>query len=203
MDLYYSSASPYARKVLVCAHEIGLGDKIETITTQPFTDEEFRATNPLGKVPALVTDDRGTIYDSIVICDYLDELSTAEKMFPAAGAKRTAALCLHALGQGMTDAALNLRQNAMRGESEGASPLPEDWYVERQYSAIAAGMDEAEAQLDDFSDDVNIGTISLACFLEYWNFRFADHVWQGDYPGLANWLEGFSARPSMVATKPS
>jgi len=203
MKLFYSPASPYARKVLVCAHELGLADEIETVPTSPFTDEEYRATNPLGKVPALASDEMGTIYDSTVICEYLDQLSTGAKVFPANDRPRIDALCLHALAQGMTDAALNLRQNTMRGESEGASPLPEDWYVERQYSAIAAGMDEAEAKLEDFKGDVNIGTIALACFLGYWNFRFADHVWQDDYPGLATWLAEFNARPSMIATQPS
>ena len=203
MKLFYSPASPYARKVLVCAHELNMADQVETITISPFTDEEYRATNPLGKVPALATEDVGAIYDSIVICEYLDQKSASNKLFPVIGPERIKTLCLHALGQGMTDAALNLRQNTMRGDGDGASPLPEDWYVERQFSAIAAGMDEAERLVDDFIGDVNIGTISIACFFEYWDFRFADHVWRGDYPALANWMAEFSARPSMVATQPS
>ncbi len=202
MKLYYSSTSPYARKTLICAHELNLINKIDLITTSPFTDEDYRAINPLAKIPALESEDMGIIYDSSVICEYLCQLAGNEKILPAAGKPRIKILRLHALAQGMTDCALNIKQNIMRSEGEDSPTMPEDWYIERQYSAIAAGMDEATIELDDFKDHVNMGSIAMACFLEYWNFRFSDNIWQGDYPELANWLENFAKRDAMIATKP-
>ena len=202
MKLYYSPTSPYTRKALICAHELNLINKIELITTSPPTNKDYRAINPLAKVPALESDDMGIIYDSSVICEYLCQLADDEKILPPAGKSRIAILKLHALAQGMTDCAINIRQNIMRSEGDNASTMPEDWYIERQYSAIAAGMDEATIELDGFKDQVNLGSIAMACFLEYWNFRFSDNIWQGDYPDLSNWLKDFAKQGSMVATKP-
>ncbi len=202
MKLYYSPTSPYARKTLICAHELNLNDKIDIITISPFTDEDYRAINPLAKVPALESDDMGVIYDSSVICEYLCQLAGDNKILPAAGKSRIEILRLHSLANGMTDAALNLRQNIMRSQDNNSTTLPEDWYIERQYSAIAAGMDEASIELDNFKDKANIASIAMACFLEYWNFRFSDNIWKGDYPELANWLDDFTKRYSMTKTKP-
>lgn len=202
MKLLYSEASPYARKVLVHAHELGLVSQIELVTTNPFQEEAIRASNPLGKVPALIRDDGLSLFDSPVICDYLDSLSPDLKLIPAEGEARWTTLKLHAIAQGLTDAALNLRQNWMRGQAEGADDLPEDWYVERQRQAVFSAMDAVENDMSLLEGPLNLGQVAMACALSYWDFRFGDHPWRDARPRLDAWHAEFSARPSMQATQP-
>ena len=201
MKLYYSPASPYARKVLVIAHETGLIERIEVISTNPFDDEAFRATNPLGKVPALVTGDGPALFDSPVICDYLDSLHAGRQMVPERGTERYRVLRQHAIAQGITDAALLARQQWMR-DQKLEQPLPDDWWHRRQYDTVFAGMSQLEKEIKQLETRPNLGTIAVACALEYWDFRFADHPWREKCPKLAEWLNIFAERPSMVATRP-
>ena len=201
MKLYYSPASPYARKVLVMAHEIGLIDQIEVVGANPFEDESLRKTNPLGKVPALETGDGPALFDSPVICDYLDSLHSGAKMVPLEGADRFRCLRQHAIAQGITDAALLARQQVMRS-AKLDQPLPEDWWIKRQYDTVFAGMDQLEAEAAVLQGPVDLGRIATACALAYWDFRFADHPWRDGRPKLTAWLAEFEQRPSMVATRP-
>ncbi|RED51255.1 glutathione S-transferase family protein [Aestuariispira insulae] len=201
MKLYYSPASPYARKCLAIAHETGLIERIEVISTNPFDDEAFRKTNPLGKVPALITGDGPALFDSPVICDYLDSLHTGRMMVPERGTERYRVLRQHAIAQGITDAALLLRQQWMRNQKLD-TPLPDDWWHQRQFGTVYAGMDQLEQEVKQLGDTANLGTIAVACALEYWDFRFADHPWREARPKLAAWLEAFSQRPAMQATRP-
>jgi len=201
MKLYYSPASPYARKVLVVASETGQRDAIEVVGASPFEDEGLRATNPLGKVPALVTGDGPALFDSPVICDYLDQRHNGRKMVPDANPERSVVLRMHAIGQGITDAALLLRQQVMR-DAKLDQPLPQDWWYDRQFAAVFASLDLLEAEADSLSAEPDLGNIAVACALEYWDFRFADHPWRESRPKLAAWLEKFSERPSMAASRP-
>lgn len=200
MKLYYSPASPYVRKVMVTAHETGVLDKIEIaqVATSPMApDAGVAAANPVKKIPALVADDGMTLFDSPVICEYLDSLGTGAKMFPQ-GKARWQALRLQAAADGMLDAALlvvyegRFRDEAMRNQA----------WVDGQLAKVFGALDALEAEADSFGDRVDIGTISVGCALGYVDFRLGHLNWRDGRPKLAAWYEQFSARPSMAATKP-
>ena len=111
--LHSTITSPYARKVWVVAHETGLISQIERIATNPHADEYLRSDNPLCRVPTLILNDQSALFDSPVICEYLDSLHSGPKLFPAAGNERWAALRLQALGDGMLDASLSRRMETI------------------------------------------------------------------------------------------
>ena len=200
MKLYHSPASPYVRKVMVLAHETGLLPKIEIVgvsTTPMAPDAAVASANPVKKIPALVTDDGMALFDSPVICEYLDSLNTGRKMFPD-GKARWEALRLQAAADGMLDAALlvvyesRFREEAMRNQA----------WTDAQLAKIDGALDAFEAAADSFGDRVDIGTISVACGLGYVDFRLGHRNWRASRPKLAAWYERFSARPSMAATTP-
>ncbi|MEP3248271.1 MAG: glutathione S-transferase N-terminal domain-containing protein [Sneathiella sp.] len=199
MKLCYSATSPFVRKVVVSAKEAGLYEKIETFggdTSNIF--KGINPQNPLGKVPSLTLESGDVLFDSVVICEYLNGLSESVDLFPGAGADRARVMTLHALADGMTDAAYQRRMDsAAMPEGEG-SP---SWNA-RLHVAMEKGLDELEKQAPDFKDDVNIGTIAVGCALGYFDFRFSAENWREGRPQLAAWYETFSARPSMQETVP-
>ncbi len=198
MKLRYAPASPYVRKVTVTLIETGLEDRVERIPTNPHDPETDIATvNPLGKVPALVTDDGEVLFDSPVICEYLDSLHDGDRLFPAPGAPRWRALRLLALGDGMTDAGVLRRTEGRRPET-----FQYDKWVDRQNTVIGRAMDALEGELERLDGPVTIGHIAVACSIGWLDFRFPDLGWRADRPGLAEWFEAFSERPSMTATVP-
>ena len=202
MKLYHSPASPFVRKALVAAHELGLADAIEIVPVAmtpvkgvPALNDE----NPLGKIPALVLDDGTALYDSPVICEYLDTLHDGHPLFPAPGPDRWTALRRQALADGLLDAAILCRyETFLRPEERQWS----DW-IEGQQSKFRRALDALEGEAEDFGDTVDIGTVSAGCAADYLDFRSLDDGWRKGRPRLAAWLEGFAARPSMQATRPS
>ncbi len=171
--LYYSPASPYARKCRVILREKHLQDRVHESVAQPIDEPHFvRGLNPLGKVPALVTDDGVLIADSPVICDYLDQLGGAPFLAPQSGRDRWRSLTLHALADGVMDASLTLRMESLRP--------PEFHYApnrERQADAIDRTLDFLEKDLEDWSAEFGFGCVALGCALGYLDLRFAD--WGG------------------------
>jgi len=200
MKLFYSPASPFVRKCLVVAHERGLADRIQTLdcAANPITrDATIVARNPLGKVPTLLTDEGPALYDSRVICEYLDALGGGG-LFPAAGPARWRALTEQALGDGMLDAAVLMRyEAAMRPE-----PLRWAAWTAGQTEKLHSGLAEMEAHAADWGDTVDIGKITFGCVLGYLDLRFASLDWRAAYPRTAAWFARFDARPSMRATAP-
>ena len=202
MKLYHSPASPFVRKTLVAAHELGLAAGIEIVPVAmtpvkgvPALNEE----NPLGKIPALVLDDGTSLFDSPVICEYLDTLHDGPPLFPAEGPPRWTALRRQALADGLLDAAILCRyETFLRPEERQWA----DW-IEGQQSKFRRALDALDGEAEDFGDTVDIGTISAACAADYLDFRSLDDGWRDGRPRLAAWLEVFAARPSMQATRPS
>jgi len=199
MKLCYSPTSPYVRKVVVTAMETGAEADIERIPNNVWDPAtEIAVTNPLGKVPALTTDDGTVLFDSPVICEYLDSLHDGEKLFPAAGPARWQALRRQALCDGVLDAAIlrmlegRLREEGMRSEK----------WTNRQAAAVGRALDALENEADSLADDLTIGHIAIGVTLGYLDFRYADENWRGDHPALADWYEDFAERPSMMATIP-
>jgi glutathione S-transferase len=199
MKLLYSPASPYARKVLVLAHETGQAGEIEVVTaaTSPTSGApEVSPHNPLGKVPALILEDGTCLYDSRVICEYLDLRSEGAHLFPEGG-ERWDALTRQALGDGILDAALIARyERVLRPE-----PLRWDAWDAGQIAKIRAGLDRIESLVPTMPE-LDIGTLAIACALGYLDFRYPDLAWREGRPAAAAWYAGFEARPSMVATAP-
>ncbi len=199
MQLYFNPASPYVRKVRVTAHELGLGDKIELISvslTPVSPHDAVRSSNPIGKIPALITDDGAALYDSPVICEYLEALAGGNRIFPAPGATRWTALRRQALADGIMDAAVLTRYE------QAVRPQELRWqsWVEGQLLKIRTALDALERE--NLEEALDIGTISIACALGYLDLRFATESWRTSRPRLAAWIAAIGRRPSLVATAP-
>jgi glutathione S-transferase len=202
MKLMYSPTSPYVRKVMVLAIERGLDRKIEkvAITASPIAENKaLDKANPLAKVPALELDNGIVLFDSPVICEYLDSKHRGDKVFPASGARRWKALRQQALGDGILDAALLVRyESFMRPEN-----LRWAEWMAGQKKKFLQGLDALEKDAKDLSGGLTIGHITVACALGYLDFRYADLGWRKGRPKLAAWYDKFSRRKSMQATIPA
>jgi glutathione S-transferase len=200
MQLYYSASSPFVRKCLVSALELGLRDRIELLPAAPHPvnrDAALVARNPLGKIPTLLTDDGATLYDSRVICEYLNSLGDGH-LLAANGAARWAALTLQALADGIMDAAVLTRyEYAARPES-----LRWGAWVDGQLAKVHSALAELEAEAQGFGARVDLGTIALGCALGYLDFRYASLAWRERHPATAAWFATFAQRESMQATAP-
>ena len=198
MKILFSPFSPYVRKCLVTAHELGLSDRITLLPSNanPVTrDPQIIPINPLGKVPTFFTDDGQVLYDSRVICEYLNDLAKGS-LIPAAGSARWQTLTLQALGDGMLDAALLARYEDV------ARPAEVQWPQWR-----AAQLDKAETSLAHLdahpqllANRVDLGALAVGCALWYLDLRFPDFDWRARHQSTANWYAAFSTRPSMAAT---
>ncbi len=200
MKLYFSPLSPFARKCLVCAHESGLRDRIETVTAAAHPvnrDRALIAFNPLGKVPTLVTEDGTSLYDSRVICEYLNSLGDGG-LIPTRGPERWAVLTDQALADGLMDAAVLTRyEMAVRPESLRWG----DWTA-GQLDKVTCAVADLERRARSLKNRVDIGTIATGCALGYLDFRFASLGWREKYPQIAAWFNIFAMRNSMAATRP-
>ncbi len=196
MKLFHASASPFARKVMACAITRGIEERIEAVTTNPhLSPPELVAANPLSKIPCLVTADGLALFDSPVICEYLDSVGDAAPMFPPAGGARWRALKLQAIGDGIMDAAVGRRMESARPQEAAR-----DVSMARMKTAIDRALALLEGDLPHRTAD--IGTITVACALGYLDFRFAQEPWRDGAPLLAAWYAGFSANPGMARTSP-
>ena len=200
MKLFYSATSPFVRKCLVSAHELGLADRIELEPASPHPvnrDVTLVARNLLGKAPTLVADDGTVLYDSRVICEYLDALG-GRRLTTAQGPARWVALTEQALGDGIMDAAVLIRYE------DTARPAALRWpgWVDGQLAKVRDGLDEIDRRAAGFGGRVDAGTIALGCALGYLDFRYASLSWRAARPVAAAWFGRFAERESMVATRP-
>jgi len=202
LKLFYSSASPFVRKVLVCAHEKGVADQIENLTAKAWPvkrDPVIVRENPSGQVPTALTDDGSPLFDSRVICAYVDTMSEKVALLPDEPKARFAAMTLEALADTMLGAALLCRYESVLRPSEFYWGLWHDSQMEK----VDSGLADLEARwIDTLNGPISIGTISVACALGYLDFRFDDKEWRTKYSKLSDWFEDFSKRTSMKATMP-
>lgn len=201
MKLHHALPSPYVRKVRAVAIELGLDDRIELLEramTPVSPNAELNADNPLGKIPCLVTDDGESLYDSRVICAYLDSLADGRTVIPAEGSARWTALRREALADGILDAAVGRRYETFLRPKE----LQWDAWIDGQREKFTRALDQFEQEAESFGDTVDIGTIAVACACGYMDFRYADEGWRDTRPTLAAWYENFSKRPSIATTAP-
>lgn len=199
MKLFYSSGSPFSRKVLVAAIELGLDARItrEAVVQSPLApDPTLARSNPLMKIPALVTDTGEPLYDSPVICEYLDSLHDGAPLVPRSGPERWRVLRLQALADGVLDAAVLCRYEGRFRPEEKRSA---EW-VAAQGAKAARGLDAALHEPALAAGPVNLGQITLACAVGWIDLRkpFGDIRTGRD--ALFRWYEAFARRPSMQAT---
>lgn len=198
LKLHWSPKSPYVRKVMVCAHELNLVERLKlerSVAAMLAPNASLMRDNPLSKIPALVLEDGTTLFDSVVICEYLDQIAGG-RLFPREGADKWRALRWHALGNGLLDALI-----LWRNERERAVPLLAliDAF-DRKTRATLNRLDlESQSLLEA---PFSIGHITIGCALGYLDYRFETLVWRSAAPSLARWHGQVAARPSFRATEP-
>ena len=196
MKLFYSPASPFVRKVMACAIACEVAERIELIPTAAgASPADLIAANPLSKVPCLLTGDGVALYDSPVICEYIDSLEGSLALFPRSGGARWRALKLQALGDGMMDAAVLRRGESLRPEEAARTAN-----MNRQKAAIDRSLAVLEADVPHRT--VDIGSIAVGCALGYLDFRFGHDPWREAHPQLAAWFAAFGQNPCMAKTEP-
>jgi glutathione S-transferase len=200
MTLLSHPFSPYGRKVKLATALKGLSDRIEVVQvdTNPLDNPDITRPNPLGKIPALVIDGDTAIFDSHVICEYLDSLSPAPVLFPKGGVERVRTLTLASLADGILDAGLLLvYEKRFRPEDKWHAP-----WQERQQGKIARSLDFLERSPPAWSGSPDYGHLTLACALGYLDFRH-EGKWRAGHPGLVAWLDELAnAVPAFEETRP-
>ena len=203
MRLYGSPRSPYARKVMVAAHELGLAGRItqvHVVVSTTHVNAELARHNPLGQIPTLVLDDGTILCDSLVICEYLDGVAGRAALFPVAPPQRSDALTRHALGHGVMDTLVRLF-----GERRRVDDPLQPVYVKAFRDKFHRVLDAWEARCAGtgcrHEPAIDIGDIAMACALSYADFRFDEEHWRDARPALAAWHALFAQRPAMRATE--
>jgi glutathione S-transferase len=197
MKITASGASPYVRKAMACAIARGIDSQLEkwTIAT---TDPVLSHSNPLGKIPTLVTDEGVALFDSPVICEFLDSIGSAPALFPAAGPARWAALRLQAIGDGILDASQPRRRELALPQDEGRVA-----YIDLQRGKVARAVAVLEKEAASLGALKTIGDIAVACALGYLDFRFAHEPWRPGHPKLEAWYSSVVSLPPMAKTMPT
>jgi glutathione S-transferase len=200
MKLMSNPLSPYGRKVKLAMAMKGLQDRIEIVATDtnPGDNVALNSANPLAKIPCLVTEDGTAIFDSHVVCEYLDSLAPAPVLFPRSGPERFKTLVLGSLADGILDAALLLvYEKRFRPEEKWHGP----WQA-RQQAKIDRAVDQLEKAPPVWGASPDYGHLTLACALGYLDFRH-EGKWRAGHPKLVAWLDRFAgAVPAFEATRP-
>lgn len=197
MELKYSPLSPYVRKVRVVAHEAGVAETLQLTPVKTREEpEKIEPFNPLGKIPALVTDDGRILYDSPVICEYLDAEFGGHRLLPASGTRRWAIMTRAALADGLLDAAILTRHERLR-----PAPQQSAEWVALQMGKIRSGLDRLEREAESFGD-LDMGLVGVGCALGYMPLRLRELEGLPDWPRLREWFAATSQRPSFQRTTP-
>jgi len=198
MKLHWSPKSPYVRKVMICAHELGILPRLElvrSVAAMLKPNAALMVDNPLSKIPTLVREDGSTLFDSIVICEYLNDQADGS-LFPKQGEARWQALRWHALGDGLLDALI-----LWRNEREREHPLRA--LADAFELKTRASLKLLDAEADSIgSTPFSIGHVTLGCALGYLDYRFDAFGWRALEPRLADWFATMQVRPSFQSTEP-
>jgi glutathione S-transferase len=196
MKLSFSGASPYVRKAMACAITRGIEGQISDLGLKT-ADPALAALNPLAKIPTFVTPDGMALYDSPVICEYLDSVGSAPKLFPASGPARWKALQLQALGDGIMDASQPRRREIALPQDDGRVE-----YIATQRGKVSRALDKLETEADQLGLLTTIGDITVGCALGYLDFRYQNEPWREGHPKLAAWYAKVIALPPLAKTVP-
>jgi glutathione S-transferase len=203
MKLFYSPPSPFARKAHASIIELDMQNDVELHLTavkpgSPNADYA-QSHNPLSKIPALETNSGDTLYDSTVICEYLDSISTHKKLLPEQGIERYKALTRQALAHGICESAVVIRYETF------LRPDAQQWdvWLDDQWSKINRALDWFTANSVQWQGDIDLAQITLACALGYLDFRSPEYAWRKEHPALAEWFSDFERRESIQRTLPT
>jgi glutathione S-transferase len=198
MELKFSGLSPYVRKVNIVAHEHGLAERLRLTPVNTRSEpEKIAPHNPLGKIPVLITDAGETIYDSPVICEYLDAEFGKHRLLPAAGPRRWQIMTMAALADGLLDAALLVRHERARPAAEQSA----EW-TELQLTKIHRALGHFEATVGSFSPELDMAQVAVGAALGYIPLRLLDLEGFPKWPKLKAWYATQSLRPSFKNTTP-
>jgi glutathione S-transferase len=197
MKFSFSGASPYVRKAMIVAIIRGIDGQLTDLAMKT-ADPALAALNPLAKIPTLVTDDGMALYDSPVICEYLDSIGSAPALFPAAGPARWKALQLQALGDGIMDASQPRRREIALPQDDGRRE-----YIATQRGKVERAIAKLESETGELGLLTTIGEITVACALGYLDFRYANEPWREAAPKLAAWYAKVLELPAMKRTMPA
>jgi glutathione S-transferase len=201
MKLYYAPQSPFARKVRAAAIELDLAGNLEleyaeVVPGRPNT-EFAQSRNPLRKIPALITDAGETLYDSTVICEYLDALAGGGVLIPREASRRWRVLTNHALAQGMCESVILIRYETwLRPES-----LRWGVWVNDQWDRIHSGLGWFECNDKELGDPLTLDHLALGSLLGYIDFRWPENGWRRRFPNVSSWFARLEQRPSFVQTR--
>lgn len=200
MKLIASLGSPYVRKVRIVMAEKKID--YDLVLDDPWSaDSQIQQSNPLGKVPCLMMDDGGAMFDSRVIVEYLDILTPVGKLIPTSGRERAEVKCWEALADGLQDAGSLLRREKMRP----AAKQDESW-IKRQQGKIDVALKAMSDGLGDkpfcVGTHYSLADVATGCALDWLSFRFPESTWREDYPELAKLLDKLSERQSFKDTAP-
>ncbi|MFC3146037.1 glutathione S-transferase N-terminal domain-containing protein [Piscinibacterium candidicorallinum] len=203
MKLIGSLTSPYVRKVRIVMAEKKLDYRLELEDVWA-ADSKITTSNPLAKVPCLIMEDGGAVFDSRVIVEYVDTLSPVGKLIPGTGRERAEVKTWEALADGICDAAILVRlekTGAFRKDSERCQA-----WIDRQMAKVTEGLRAASAALDErawcVGNTCTLADISIGVALGYLDFRFPEIAWKAEYANLAAHAEKLNKRPSFIDTAP-
>jgi glutathione S-transferase len=199
VKLYHNKMSPFARKVMMVAHEAGVVGSLELIDVESLTQpESLLAANPLAKVPCLVPDEGSPLFDSPVICEYLDSRYNGGRLFPSVPDERIPAMRWQALADGIMDAAVLCRYELLRPEGQRSA----EW-IERQQGKIRRGVDVLESEVAALdAAPFSIAQLAIAAALGYLDLRFENLRWRESHPKLTSWYGRMRERRSIGLTDP-
>ncbi len=201
MKLFHAPTSPYVRKIMVALIETGQLDKVELVPVKisPFNPgDQVPSLNPLGKIPCLIRNNGKPIFDSRVICRYLDTMHDGQKLYPN-DSSLWDVLTLEATADGINEAAISMAYEKILRPKEQQS---DDW-VEAQWLKISRTLDALEKNsMDQLNGTPDMACHAICAALGYLDLRHADRGWRDTRPNLAAWEDEFSKRPAMLATTP-
>ena len=198
MKLHYSPASPFARKAWVTAIECGFGDKLTLAPTNPhLSTPELVAANPFSKIPALELPNGDVLYESLLICEYLDDMAGGGIVIPAERSERLAMLRRHALANGLMEVSVLRRVESIR-----AKDADRDKNIARQEAITKRALERLEAMAPSLDETLDLGNVSIVIALDYLDFRFRGDEWRKGRPALTDWYDRYSKRDSLKATVP-
>lgn len=204
MKLYYTKTSPYSRKVRLVVREKGFEHLVEEILVDLIRDDaKLQAVNPLGRVPSLRLDDGETLFDSPVICRYLDALPGGRPLVPATGWEYWSTLRWEALADGVTDAAYSLVMERRRPAPQQSAPAIDAWSRE-----ILRGLGAMDQRIGEIGKDPSLAQVAVGAAVGYLDFRVPELLYENQcpqvaaFPRLQTWYQAFATRPSMAATRP-
>jgi glutathione S-transferase len=198
VELIFSGLSPYVRKVNIVAHEHGLAERIRlTAVNTRAEPEKITPHNPLGKIPVLITDSGERLYDSPVICEYLDSEFGSHRLLPARGPRRWQIQTMVALADGLLDAALLVRLERARPAAEQSA----EWTA-LQLGKVHRALDHLERAVDGFGSELDMGQVAVGAAAGYIPLRLLDLEGFPKWPKLKAWYDKASLRPSFKNTMP-